>query len=106
MDDRKILERWVSGVIHALFLIMASIILMPHALAQRQDRYLYEKVTEQEKHLDNTDANVSAVRQMTEDNRETIGEYKAYFLGVSGAIAFLNMLGLIKSFSTKKEQHG
>lgn len=97
-------ERHFGHCVHVLFLFAAFFVVPVHA--QRDNGYLQEKVREQERHIDNTDKLVEQIRELEESDRENIGEYKAYFLGVSGAIAFLNLFGLIKQFNKGKESNG
>jgi peptidoglycan hydrolase CwlO-like protein len=70
--------------------------------AQRQDRYVYEKLQEQEKHLDNTDANVKDNAKDIMTLREQIESYKDYALGFSGCLTLF--VAALKFLGRKEEQ--
>ena len=99
-------QRAISRMIHGAFMMVALIVLAPPIRAQRRNDYLAEQFQSQERHLDNTDANVMKVREMTEDNRETISEYRGYFLGITGLLTLINLLGLRFQFHRAKESNG
>jgi hypothetical protein len=86
-------------------LILASTLACPLLLhAQRKDQYLYEKVEEQEKHLDHTDSNVSDTLKVANSNSSRLDRDEGYFAGFMAAVILINALGLLKNFQRKKDQ--
>jgi hypothetical protein len=70
--------------------------------AQRQDRYVYEKLQEVEKHLDNTDGNVKDNAKDILTLREQIEAYKDYALGFSGCLTLF--VAALKFLGRREEQ--
>lgn len=71
-------------------------------VAQRHDPYVVEKLQEQEKHLDHTDANITENAKSILALREQIEAYKDYALGFAGC--FTLFMGILKYLGRKGEQ--
>ena len=83
----------------------------------QKDGVIYEKVREQERHIDATDQTVKEnrkdlqqaieeVRKESAENHETLDEYKFAFVAVSGALTLLSLFGFRMSFIRGKESNG
>lgn len=119
----RIWDRCWARLVHAVFVVVAGIVLMPHVYAQR-DGVIYEKVAEQERHIDASDkrrdedrqetekandklqGQIDEIRKMADDNRETLDEYKFTFGAVSCFLTGVSLLGLRLRFSRGKESNG
>lgn len=123
----KDIDRWwrrhLGLMVHAIFICVAVLVFAVPVRAQH-DGVIYEKVREQERHIDTTDQTVKAdkgeikedekglqnqindMRKVVEDNHETLDEYKFAFIAVSSLLTIVNLLGFKMQFFRGKESNG
>jgi septation ring formation regulator EzrA len=110
------LQRCLGYLVHIAFVCVAVLFFAVPIRAQR-DGVIYEKVREQEKHIDATDqtvkdnktelqAQITDIRKVAEDAHETLDEYKFAFIAVSSCLTFVSLLGFRMSFVRGKESNG
>jgi hypothetical protein len=98
------------------FVCVAVLFFAVPVRAQR-DGVIYEKVREQERHIDNSDvlqkenkaelqSQITDIRRVAEDAHESLEEYKFTFVAVSGFLTLLNLVGLRLQFYRGKESNG
>jgi len=68
------------------------------------DQYLYEKIQDQEKHIDNTDSNVKENGKIALQCLSRLDRDEGYAGGFAGALLLIQALGLLRNFQKKKEQ--
>lgn len=109
-------QRCFGYLVHVVFVCVAVIFFAVPMRAQ-QDGVIYEKVREQENHIDHTDQTVKEnkqelqnqidkVRDQSAEDHETLDEYKFAFIAVSGLLTFVSLLGFRLSFIRGKESNG
>ena len=109
-------QRCFGQLVHFVFVCVAVIFFAVPVRAQR-DGVIYEKLAEQERHIDNSDvlqredkkelqAQITDIRKVTEDAHETLDEYKFAFITVSGILSIVSLLGFRLSFIRGKESNG
>lgn len=111
-------QRHLGNCIHFVFICIATMVLaFPVRTYAQKDGVIYEKVREQERHIDATDQTVKEnrkdlqqaieeVRKESAENHETLDEYKFAFVAVSGALTLLSLFGFRMSFIRGKESNG
>jgi nucleoside recognition membrane protein YjiH len=114
------IDRWwrphLGHVVHFVFVCVAVLVLAVPIRAQH-DGVIYEKVREQEHHIDNTDQTVkdqktdlqnqiNEIRKTADDNHETLDVYKYVFGVISGFLTIVNLLGFRMQFFRGKESNG
>lgn len=111
------MRRYAQNVVHVLFICVAVLFFAVPMRAQQRDGVVYEKLREQERHIDNTDQTVKEgkadlqgqitdIRKVAEDAHETLDEYRFVFFAVSGLLTFVNLLGFRMQFNRGKESNG
>jgi hypothetical protein len=108
--------RYMGLMVHAIFVCVAVLVFAVPIGAQH-DGVIYEKVREQERHIDTTDQTVkdqkaelqnqiNDMRKVVDDNHETLDEYKYVFGAISGFLTLVNLLGFRMQFFRGKESNG
>lgn len=82
-------------------IVLAACVMVP-AYAQHRDQYVYEKLHDEEQHLDHTDGLVAQNDKTLMELREQIESYKDYALGFAGC--FTLFVGILKFLGRKEEQ--
>lgn len=116
-------QRCFGYLVHAIFVCVAVIFFAVPVRAQR-DGVIYEKVREQENHIDHTDqtvkenraelkedkadlqAQITDIRRVADDAHETLDEYKFAFIAVSSCLTLVSLLGFRMSFVRGRESNG
>lgn len=105
------------NIVHAVFVCVAVLVFsVPLRASNQRDELIYEKVAEQEHHIDNTDKTleketgslqdqINKVREKADDAHETLDEYKFSFLVVSGILTIVSLFGFRMSFIRGKESN-
>lgn len=71
------------------------------AYAQHNDKPTYEKLAEQEKHIDSSDVHIGKLEERVSAIEIELAEWKGYVIGFGGLFSLLQALGLLKSFKGK-----
>lgn len=116
----KDIDRWwrrrLGLIVHAIFICVAVLVFAVPVRAQH-DGVIYEKVREQEHHIDSTDQTVkdqktdlqnqiNEIRKTADENHETLDVYKYVFGAISGFLTLVNLLGFRMQFNRGKESNG
>jgi hypothetical protein len=110
------LSRFFGHLVHVAFVCVAVIFFAVPMRAQK-DGVIYERVREQENHIDHTDQTVKdnktdlerdmkEIQKVVAEDHETLDEYKFTFIAVSSCLTFVSLLGFRMSFVRGKESNG
>jgi hypothetical protein len=116
-------QRCFGYLVHVVFVCVAIIFFAVPVRAQR-DGVIYEKVREQENHIDASDTRreeekkdlqgeikdlhgeINEIRKTADEARETLDEYKFAFIAVSSCLTLVSLLGFRMSFVRGRESNG
>lgn len=109
-------QRCFGYLVHVVFVCVAVLLFSAPVRAQH-DGVIYEKVREQENHIDASDARreeekkelqgqLDRVRERADGDHETLDEYKFAFIAVSSLLTLVSLLGFRLSFIRGKESNG
>jgi hypothetical protein len=114
------IDRWwtrhLGLIVHAIFVCVAVLVFAIPLKAQR-DGVIYEKVAEQERHIDTTDQavkddkkelqeEIGEIRKTADGNHETLDEFKYVCGAAIGFLTLVNLVGLRMQFYRGKESNG
>jgi hypothetical protein len=114
------IDRWwtrhLGLIVHAIF-VCVTVLIFAIPIGAQHDGVIYEKVREQEHHIDTTDQTVEKynndlagqikeIRKTADDNHETLDVYKYVFGVISGFLTVINLLGFRMQFFRGKESNG
>ncbi len=110
-------QRHFCNLVHLVFVCTAVLFFAAPIKAQRPDGVVYERLREQERHIDNSDviakeskaelqSQINDMRKTVQDDHETLDNYKFAFVAVSGALTLISLFGFRLSFIRGKESNG
>lgn len=89
------LHRCLGYLVHAVFLCVAVLFFAPPIRAQQRRPDIWDKVGQQETHIDASDKEIQGLLVRIEGDED-------FLKGALGVIGFMQSLGLIKSFQRKQ----